>query len=60
MKRITEDGYKKTNREMVQEPKGSGICFGCDARWVREGAKCSLCGRLHGVKKVNKKIVVRD
>ena len=59
MKRETEDGYRRTNREMVQEPKGSGICH-CDRFWVRNGAKCPLCGCRMGLKKTCKKLVVRD
>jgi rRNA maturation endonuclease Nob1 len=51
MQRETDDGYKRTNREMVQEPKGAGICFGCDSIMVREGSKCRVCGSRHGLKK---------
>ena len=59
MQRGTEDGYCRTNREMFQEPKGAGYCY-CDRALVREGAKCPVCHSRFGMKKVRKKIVVRD
>jgi hypothetical protein len=46
MKRETEDGYKRTNRELSKEPRGSGMCYGCDRSWVPGGAKCKVCGSV--------------
>jgi ribosomal protein L40E len=59
MKRYTEDGYKRTNRELSMEPtmSRSHWCFGCDANLVHDGETCSRCGTTDLKYKAKKPVV---
>jgi len=61
MKRETEDGYRRTNREMMMEPRSlkSSWCMVCDACLVLDGQRCPVCGHKDESERA-KKIVVRD
>ena len=60
MKRITEDGYKRTNREMKLEPHGSGsYCQNCDGGYPHDGQRCPNCNKK-ALPLRSKKIVVVD
>lgn len=63
VKRETEDGYIRTNREMRQEPKGSKPhwCWGCDGQLVADGATCPICKKTdHKPRAKSGKPVVRE
>ena len=61
MKRITEDGYMRTNREMAREPHKPGrmFCWGCDSCLIYPGNTCPICGIKDSTNR-DKKIVVRE
>jgi hypothetical protein len=43
------------NRNKTREARlGLNWCFGCDARQVGDGGKCSKCGRMNKRKRMKK------
>ena len=47
--------YPARNREKTRAPKqGKCWCFGCDMFRVGDGARCPVCGRRHGHRRLKK------
>jgi hypothetical protein len=61
MRRSTEDGHQRTNREMAREPRGRiWWCLGCDRALVAAGQRFSNCGHKEGKRTIRHKPGVRE